>query len=205
VHSLDWRWGPGEYLDRDRVDAIVDHAVDMEPWAAAEGPVGPVHPSYLIWYHNGAMSNGAAWPLQDCTAEQITAFTTAAIYFGLEEIAYLIDRPESDDALDHEYDRSFVKDLASDPDDAMLVRSAIDLAHNLGLFVTAEGVEDFAALTTLRDLGCDFAQGFALARPVPADDLAAACDEAERTARAVLATAGGSGRSTDVDPVAGAR
>ena len=98
-------------------------------------------------------------------------------------------------------DRTFVKDLASDPDDAMLVRSAIDLAHNLGLFVTAEGVEDFAALTMLRDLGCDFAQGFALARPVPADHLAAACDKAEKTASAVLlptATdiAGDSGHST---------
>jgi hypothetical protein len=81
---------------------------------------------------------------------------------------------------------TFVKDLASDSDDAMLVRSAIDLAHNLGLFVTAEGVEDFAALTMLRDLGCDFAQGFALARPVPADHFAAACDKAEKIARAVL-------------------
>ena len=99
-------------------------------------------------------------------------------------------------------DRTFVKDLASDPDDAMLVRSAIDLAHNLGLFVTAEGVEDFAALTMLRDLGCDFAQGFALARPVPADHLAAACDKAEKIAGAVLlptatGIVGDSGHSTD--------
>ena len=99
-------------------------------------------------------------------------------------------------------DRTFVKDLAADADDAMLVRSAIDLAHNLGLLVTAEGVEDFAALTMLRDLGCDFAQGFALARPIPADRLAAACDEAEKTASAVLLSTaagnvGGSGHSTD--------
>jgi diguanylate cyclase (GGDEF)-like protein len=99
-------------------------------------------------------------------------------------------------------DRTFVKDLASDADDAMLVRSAIDLAHNLGLFVTAEGVEDFAALTMLRDLGCDFAQGFALARPVPADRLAATCVKAERAAAAVLLPTetdivGDSDRATD--------
>jgi diguanylate cyclase (GGDEF)-like protein len=99
-------------------------------------------------------------------------------------------------------DRTFVKDLASDPDDATLVRSAIDLAHNLDMFVTAEGVEDLAALSMLRDLGCDFAQGFALARPAPAERLAAACVKAERIARAVLLPAAvdivcDSGRSTD--------
>src|SRR5205823_2350618 len=73
---------------------------------------------------------------------------------------------------------------------------------NLGLLVTAEGVEDFAALTMLRDLGCDFPQGNALARTVPADHLAAACGDAGKTASAVLRStaagkACGSGQSTD--------
>jgi EAL domain-containing protein (putative c-di-GMP-specific phosphodiesterase class I) len=67
-----------------------------------------------------------------------------------------------------------------------LVRSAIDLAHNLELFVTAEGVEDLAALTMLCEMGCDHAQGFALAVPVPADHLANACVQAEKVARAAL-------------------
>jgi diguanylate cyclase len=88
-------------------------------------------------------------------------------------------------------DRSFVQDLATDPGDAALVRSAIDLAHALDLFVTAEGVEDLTALRVLRELGCDHAQGFALARPVPADRLIAACDHAEEIARAALALDGG--------------
>jgi diguanylate cyclase len=83
-------------------------------------------------------------------------------------------------------DRTFVQDLATDPGDAVLVRSAIDLAHTLDLFVTAEGVEDLTALTVLRDLGCDHAQGFALARPVPADRLMAACAHAEEIAKAAL-------------------
>jgi EAL domain-containing protein (putative c-di-GMP-specific phosphodiesterase class I) len=84
-------------------------------------------------------------------------------------------------------DRTFIQDLATSPGDAVLVRSSIDLAHNLDLFVTAEGVDDPAALAILRDLGCDHVQGFALARPVPAEGLAAACRNAEEHARAALA------------------
>jgi len=84
-------------------------------------------------------------------------------------------------------DRTFIQDLATNPGDAVLVRSSIDLAHNLDLFVTAEGVEDPTALAILRDLGCDYAQGFALARPVAAEGLAAACVHAEKQARAALA------------------
>jgi len=80
-------------------------------------------------------------------------------------------------------DRSFVLGLAHDAEDVVLVRSAIDLGHNLGLSVVAEGVEDLDALAVLREMGCDLAQGFALSRPVPADDLLAACARASRTAR----------------------
>src|SRR4029450_10209776 len=83
-------------------------------------------------------------------------------------------------------DRTFIQDLAKDPGDAILVRSAIDLAHSLGLFVTAEGVEDLAALAILRDLGCDQVQGFALAHPVTAEVLLAECLRAEEVAREVL-------------------
>ncbi|MEV4767488.1 hypothetical protein AB0J89_33110 [Micromonospora chokoriensis] len=121
VHSLDWRWGAGEYLDRDHVGAIVDRALDMEPWAAPEGPVGLVHLSYLMWFHNGAMANGAAWPLDDCTAEQIVAFSAAATYFELDDIADLIGRLAPDDALSHEYW------ALSSPfgEDASLIRDAL--------------------------------------------------------------------------------
>jgi EAL domain-containing protein (putative c-di-GMP-specific phosphodiesterase class I) len=83
-------------------------------------------------------------------------------------------------------ERTFVQDLATSPGDAIMVRSAIDLAHNLGLFVTAEGVEDLTALAMLRDLGCDQVQGFALAHPVPAELLLAECLQAEEVARQVL-------------------
>jgi diguanylate cyclase (GGDEF)-like protein len=83
-------------------------------------------------------------------------------------------------------DRTFIQQLATNHGDAILVRSAIDLAHNLGLFVTAEGVEDLGALAVLRDLGCDQVQGFALAHPVPAEGLLAECLKAEELAQATL-------------------
>jgi diguanylate cyclase (GGDEF)-like protein len=70
-------------------------------------------------------------------------------------------------------DRSFVTDMAQDGQGLAIVRSAIDLAHNLGLDVVAEGVERPETLAELRELGCDAAQGFLLGRPVPAEELTA--------------------------------
>jgi diguanylate cyclase (GGDEF)-like protein len=67
-------------------------------------------------------------------------------------------------------DRSFVIRMETDHDDAVLVRSIIELGRNLGLRVTAEGVETASVYDTLRQLGCDFAQGFHLSRPVPAEE-----------------------------------
>ena len=66
-------------------------------------------------------------------------------------------------------DKSFVIDMPHDQSDAAIVRSTIDLAHNLGLTVVAEGVESEAAWRHLESLGCDFAQGYYLARPLPAE------------------------------------
>ncbi|MDX1631647.1 MAG: EAL domain-containing protein [Thermoanaerobaculia bacterium] len=68
-------------------------------------------------------------------------------------------------------DKSFVAGLVEDENDAVIVRSTIDLAHNLGLRVTAEGVETEAVWTRLRELECDMAQGFYMARPMPPDQL----------------------------------
>ena len=70
-------------------------------------------------------------------------------------------------------DRSFVMNLATSPSDAVIVRSTIDLAHNLGVTVVAEGVEDYVALDLLIEYGCESAQGYLFTRPRPADDLAA--------------------------------
>jgi diguanylate cyclase (GGDEF)-like protein/PAS domain S-box-containing protein len=68
-------------------------------------------------------------------------------------------------------DRSFVMGLASVPGDAVIVRSTIDLAHNLGLTVVAEGIEDEAALDLLVEYGCDGGQGYFFSYPCAAEEL----------------------------------
>jgi diguanylate cyclase (GGDEF)-like protein len=63
-------------------------------------------------------------------------------------------------------DKSFIKSVASDPSDLAIVRSTIELGHNLGLRVVAEGVEDQACWEQLARLGCDQAQGYHMSRPL---------------------------------------
>ena len=68
-------------------------------------------------------------------------------------------------------DKTFVSDMIVNPAHAAIVRSIVELGHNLSLRVVAEGVETGDVLTTLRDSGCDVAQGYLLARPMPGDKL----------------------------------
>jgi len=68
-------------------------------------------------------------------------------------------------------DRSFVLELDRNDADAAIVRSTIELGHSLGLTVVAEGVENSASFGLLERFGCDIAQGFHIARPMPAEEL----------------------------------
>jgi len=68
-------------------------------------------------------------------------------------------------------DKSFVGGMNTSDADASIVRTVIDLAHNLGKQVCAEGVEDRQTWMRLREMGCDLAQGFWIARPMAAADL----------------------------------
>jgi len=66
-------------------------------------------------------------------------------------------------------DRSFVSPMLSDESDLIIVRSTINLGHDLGLTVVAEGVEDEATLHRLEGLGCDLAQGYHFSKPLPSE------------------------------------
>lgn len=83
---------------------------------------------------------------------------------GYSSLAYLKRLPVDELKID----KSFVMGMETDADDATIVRSTIDLAHNLGLSVVAEGVENAAILERLRALGCDEVQGYHISRPMPA-------------------------------------
>jgi EAL domain-containing protein (putative c-di-GMP-specific phosphodiesterase class I) len=83
---------------------------------------------------------------------------------GYSSLSYLKRLPIQEIKID----RSFVVNLTSSEEDAIIVRSTVDLANNLGLRVVAEGVETSEVLGYLRAIGCDIAQGFHLGRPLPA-------------------------------------
>lgn len=68
-------------------------------------------------------------------------------------------------------DKSFVMELSTNPNDAVIVRSTIGLAQSMGLKVVAEGIEDAQAWGLLQDWGCDLGQGYFLSRPLPAQQL----------------------------------
>jgi EAL domain-containing protein (putative c-di-GMP-specific phosphodiesterase class I) len=87
---------------------------------------------------------------------------------GYSSLAYLKRLPVDELKID----KSFVLSMETDADDAKIVRSTIDLAHNLGLSVVAEGVENGTVWDMLRDLNCDQAQGFHMGRPMAATEFA---------------------------------
>jgi len=87
---------------------------------------------------------------------------------GYSSLAYLKQLPI--DTL--KIDRTFVRDIESDDDDAAIIKAIIAMAHSLDLRVTAEGVETKGQLAALRKLRCDHFQGYLLSRPIPADEFA---------------------------------
>ncbi len=83
---------------------------------------------------------------------------------GYSSLSYLRQLPVSELKVD----QSFIANMLIDQQDEVIVRSTIDLGHNLGLEVVAEGVESEQVLQQLRDIGCDVAQGYAVSRPLDA-------------------------------------
>src|SRR5215210_6021647 len=98
---------------------------------------------------------------------------------GQASLAYLKRLPLHEVKID----RSFVTSMADDDGDAVIVRSTIDLARNLGLEVVAEGVETEQVLHALMGLRCGSAQGFYVSRPLPPDELGAWMSSRSTSAR----------------------
>ena len=86
---------------------------------------------------------------------------------GQTSLRYLTSLPIDELKID----MSFVTDMLENRSHAAIVRAIIDLGHNLGLRVVAEGIETREVFRALHESGCDVAQGFLLSRPMPADDL----------------------------------
>jgi diguanylate cyclase (GGDEF)-like protein len=94
---------------------------------------------------------------------------------GYASLAYLRRLPIDELKID----RTCIMGMANDAGDALVVRSTIELARNLGLAVVATGVEDEATLDQLRTLGCDSVQGFLVSRPLAAEDVPAWIKESQ--------------------------
>lgn len=88
---------------------------------------------------------------------------------GYSSLGYLKKLPVDELKVD----KSFVLNMANDESDASIVRATVSLAHDLGLEVVAEGVEDQASQDALSRMGCEYIQGYHIARPMPHDELTA--------------------------------
>jgi len=115
--------------------------------------------------------------------ENIELFASSGVHVaiddygsGLSSLAYLKQLP----AQELKIDKMFVQNVTSSQRDALLVRSTIDLAHGLGMNVTAEGVETPAAFALLASMNCDLAQGYLISRPCSLEELTALLSDDRR-------------------------
>ncbi|MDT9597816.1 EAL domain-containing protein [Sphingosinicella sp. GR2756] len=97
---------------------------------------------------------------------------------GQSSLTYLQKLP----ATELKIDKSFVRNIEADQRNAIMVRSTIGLAHELGMKVVAEGVEDARCLAMLGDMGCDTAQGYFISKPINAEAFAALLRESAKAA-----------------------
>ena len=86
---------------------------------------------------------------------------------GYSSLSYIKKLPVQELKID----QSFVRNMVKDANDSIIVKSTIELGHNMGLKVVAEGVEDVESLNMLKKLGCDHAQGFYMSKPLSVTDL----------------------------------
>ena len=95
---------------------------------------------------------------------------------GSSSLAYLRELPVQELKID----KSFILGMDEDLEAAMIVRTIVELAHNLGLKAVGEGIETDEAYRLLAESGCDYGQGFLMGRPMPAADLTALVTDTPR-------------------------
>jgi diguanylate cyclase len=145
----------------------------MEAIRGAAGPIGlEITETAMIHDPVGALAN-------------LHYFADAGLHIaiddygaGLSSLAYLKQLP----AHELKIDRMFIQSLSTSHRDPLLVRSTIDLAHALGMKVTAEGVDSAAAMALLRVMGCDMVQGYLIAKPMPLGELRTFLDMRDESA-----------------------
>jgi EAL domain-containing protein (putative c-di-GMP-specific phosphodiesterase class I) len=144
---------------------LLDDAFPSEVLAALEHWGVPPHLLQLEITESGIMADPPrARRLLDDLAQIGVTLSIDDFGTGYSSLAYLKNLPVNQLKID----QSFVSQMRHDPNDAIIVRSVIDLGRNLGLETVAEGVEDHDTWNELSALGCDSAQGYYLARPMEA-------------------------------------
>lgn len=110
----------------------------------------------------------------DAIVAKMNAIRALGVSFSLDDfgtgyssLSYLKQLPLAQLKID----QSFVRDLLTDPNDAVIARTVVALGHSLGMTVIAEGVETVEQCQVLTEMGCDAFQGYYFGRPVPASDL----------------------------------
>jgi diguanylate cyclase (GGDEF)-like protein len=138
-----------------------------------------LHPSKLILeITESAVMKDAAYALKILRDVEERGITLAIDDFGTgySSLAHLKRLPVDELKID----KSFVVNLSGETiDDAVIVRSTIDLGHNMGLKVVAEGLETSEAYAILKGFGCDMAQGYFISHPIPSPQLLAWMDESQ--------------------------
>jgi len=145
---------------------------------ASAASIWSIDPSSLVL----EVTEGAMMMNPQKSLEILNEFHQLGFYISIDDfgtgyssLAYLKDLPADEIKID----KSFVMNMANDKKDESIVRAAVNLAHTLDLKTVAEGVEDQKTFELLTNIGCDYAQGYHMAKPMACDDVIVWMQESE--------------------------
>src|SRR5918994_5057339 len=132
-----------------------------------------IYPNFMFFFFNDTATT-EIYTLSLHDALPLTALRDNGVEIAIDDygtgqstLSYLKQLPVDELKID----KSFVTSVCEDESDRIMVRSTINLGHELGLRVVAEGVEDAPTLELLRSLGCDYAQGYLIGKAMPVEQL----------------------------------